>query len=231
MAVFNDEEVIHLVMRLAHIIRTPLSTIKGGVQLVQIINKPEGEAADYLDSAVHEVDRIDEIMGDLLNYIRLGIPEKQVVDVAAVASEVVLEQSGPAHCQGVTVKAHEGPTEATVDAAHLQLALSELVNNAVRACDSGGTVMLSCSAAEGWLTVTVDDDGPGVSSLVEPRLMDPFFTTSPGGTGLGLNIAAKSASLSGGRLEWCNRPEGGARFSLYLPIDESSEVGTASPAT
>ena len=77
---------------------------------------------------------------------------------------------------------------------------------------------------EDQVAIDFDDRGPGIATETGPRIMRPFFSTSTQGTGLGLNIVARTAHLAGGRLEWCNRDAGGARFSLLLPLVEGSHA-------
>jgi two-component system NtrC family sensor kinase len=72
--------------------------------------------------------------------------------------------------------------------------------------------------------LTVDDEGPGIPPEALPRIFEPFFTTKPEGTGLGLSISQRIAQALGGSLTAENRPGGGARFTLLLPLAENPEV-------
>ncbi len=98
--------------------------------------------------------------------------------------------------------------------------LLNLLGNAAKAMRDGGEVRVSACQEEtsGGPTavLTIDDDGPGIPAAVLPRLFHPFTTT--GGTGLGLYLSREAARRLGGNLEAANRPEGGARFTLRLPL-------------
>ena len=93
-----------------------------------------------------------------------------------------------------------------------------IMANALAAAGPGGRVRLRAeTVALEWVMIAVEDDGPGIAAGVADRLFEPFATTKPTGTGLGLNVSRRVAEAHGGRLEGGNRPEGGACFSLTLP--------------
>lgn len=72
--------------------------------------------------------------------------------------------------------------------------------------------------------ITITDDGPGIGPEAGRRLFEPFFTTKPGGTGLGLCIAQEIVQQHGGDITWANRPEGGAEFTIRLPLEAHANV-------
>jgi len=127
----------------------------------------------------------------------------------------------------------EVPAEAlTVLAAgqDLERIVLNLIGNAVKVLPEGGRVRVRVERDRGEptrATVTVEDDGPGIPSEVLPRLFQPFSTSKPGagGTGLGLFVSRAAARRLGGDLFAKNMPEGGARFTLWLPL-----AGAAEPA-
>jgi C4-dicarboxylate-specific signal transduction histidine kinase len=109
-----------------------------------------------------------------------------------------------------------------VDPQRLALAVANVVFNAADAMVDRGARAIRVHAARNGLHVVlhVDDSGPGLSSAVRERLFEPFFTTKPEGKGLGLGLALSAESLAamGGRIHADNRAEGGARFSITLPL-------------
>jgi signal transduction histidine kinase len=70
-----------------------------------------------------------------------------------------------------------------------------------------------------WVDLGVEDGGPGVPDEAAREIFRPFFTTKPGGTGLGLAVCRSIAAQHGGQLMFANQPRGGARFWVRLPID------------
>lgn len=113
-----------------------------------------------------------------------------------------------------------GPASLVLDGGGLQDALVNLILNARDAMGSGGTICLTARALrDTWLEITVEDEGPGFTAEALQRGLDPFFTTKGGeGSGLGLSMVYDQIKLQGGTVRLSNRPEGGARVSLRLPL-------------
>src|SRR5690606_494583 len=119
--------------------------------------------------------------------------------------------------------------------------LINLVRNAVQAMGDKGTVRIGASflpsgrgaargdAEEGWLVVTVKDDGPGIPPEVRDSLFMPFVTTKQKGTGLGLAISERIVEEMGGRIELSSRPGEGSTFSIVLPVGAGGPDGAARP--
>jgi len=112
----------------------------------------------------------------------------------------------------------------------LRQALSNLFRNSVEACNAQGRpaqidVRAHVDRAHGVVHLTLADNGPGIAPDALPRVFQPFFTQRPGGTGLGLAIVQKVIVSHNGRVSAANRPEGGALFSVTLPL--STENATS----
>jgi signal transduction histidine kinase len=139
--------------------------------------------------------------------------------VAEALEVVVRDLQGSAARAGVALRVDAGPTmEVVTDLANLQMALGELIANALQVSPAGTTVMLSWEdASAGRIRINVDDEGPGVAAENAEKIMRPFFSTQPQARGLGLVLVARLCSLAGGTLEWQNLPRGGCRFSLLMP--------------
>jgi signal transduction histidine kinase len=105
----------------------------------------------------------------------------------------------------------------------LTRAVTNLVENAVR---HGGSAQVSIVPSEGWVTIAVEDNGKGIPPAELENVVKPFYRVESsrnkdtGGTGLGLAITDSVARSHGGRLELSNRPEGGLRASVVLPVAE-----------
>ena len=95
--------------------------------------------------------------------------------------------------------------------------ISNLLSNAFRWTPDGGRVQLELTAANGRVSVAVDDSGPGVPIEEQERIFRPFWSRDDSGTGLGLAIAHELAGALGGTIQLDSRPGKGSRFELVLP--------------
>jgi nitrogen fixation/metabolism regulation signal transduction histidine kinase len=155
---------------------------------------------------------------------RLPPPRLAPVGVGELARRVAAFESRR------PVRVAAGPRLAvTADADQLEQLLINLLRNAVDAVEAtGGEVVLSWSQRPGgWLEMRVDDDGPGLPATA--NLFVPFFTTKPGGTGIGLVLSRQIAEAHGGSLTLENRPTGGCRARLRLPLSPPPQ--SAHPAS
>lgn len=213
----TEEDLSEMVLRLAHEIRNPLATIKSGVQLMRRLTSPKEEMATHFESVLQQVDRIDQSLGDMQRFVRLGVGRPSEVEVSEVVAEVAGELGLEPTGDGVrTIVGGGPPLLVRVDEDNLRLCLRELASNAMRFSPRAPSFSWG-RRDDGLVEVRIDDEGPGVAPEVASRIMRPFFSTSTQGTGLGLNIAEKICRLSGGWLEWCNLPGRGCRFTLVLP--------------
>jgi signal transduction histidine kinase len=110
--------------------------------------------------------------------------------------------------------------EARGDRAQLEQVLIELLSNAMDHSKPGDTVVLTCRRIprERRAVISVEDQGPGVPPEIRPRIFDLFFTTKPGGTGLGLATIKRYARLHGGDVTLEVATGGGAKFVVFLPL-------------
>jgi len=95
--------------------------------------------------------------------------------------------------------------------------VSNLLNNAFRWTPDGGRIELTLVAANGTVSVSIADTGPGIKPADQERIFRPFWSRDGGGTGLGLAIASELAVALGGRIELESEPGAGTRFDLKLP--------------
>ena len=131
----------------------------------------------------------------------------------------------------VTLEAPGTPVMLDADPVLIRHALFNLIHNATEAAPTGPVVVaLARDKSHGvpGCRLTVTDSGPGLKPDLMEKLFTPFFTTRPGGTGLGLSVAQHIAALHGGSIQAENRPEGGARFTIWLPVQRRIYEGKSS---
>ncbi len=215
-----------------------------GRHLGEYLNAVHAEAASPAVQGLRKRLRIDAILADLPSLIeglmegaersaaivdglkrfsatdRGGAERFDLADAVRRSAHWV-EKAAPAHVQ-LLLDAPDAPVMLCGAAGRIQQVLINLVQNAVDATahHPAPRVSVRLTEADGWATVTVADNGPGLSPDVQQRLFEPFFTTKPvgEGTGLGLSISFGIVEQHGGQLRADNAPEGGARFTLRLPL-------------
>jgi two-component system sensor histidine kinase HydH len=228
---------------LAHEVKNPLGAIKGAAQLLA---EGGGDHADreFVGIILEEVDRLDRVVGDILDYARTRSGEVEPIDVNAAVRRT-LQILAPSHDDQVEVviELSEPLPQVRVDPEQLRQVMMNLVTNAVQAMGGQGRVSVSTSfrrtaratwpvsLAHGAVEIRVADTGPGISTKVLKNLFIPFFTTKPTGTGLGLAISQRIVQNAGGTIDVQTSAGVGTTFAVVLPADAAGAASAAAPAS
>ncbi len=227
---------------LAHEVKNPLGAIKGAAQLLGDPSHDTklGQAdMEFVGIILEEVERLDRVVGSVLDYARPSKGDVGAVDVNAVVKRTltVLATDRTEECELCTELTESLPA-VRADAEQLRQVLINLIRNAVQAMGGHGTVQVTTRrrrerASEvrdavlshtDWVEIAVRDEGPGIAPQVQKNLFVPFFTTKDRGTGLGLAISQRVVEEMGGRIEVVSRPGAGSTFSLVLPAVAEAHV-------
>jgi signal transduction histidine kinase len=226
---------------LAHEVKNPLGAIKGAAQLLA---EPEGgkqvdpHANEFIGIILEEVDRLNRVVGNVLDYARPSKGNPGAVDVNAVVKRTlqVLASERGGETAVMTELADDLPL-VRADAEQLRQVLMNLVRNALQATNGTGNVTVKTRERRGgvgskidWVEIGVRDDGPGISPQVLKSLFVPFFTTKDKGTGLGLAISQRLVEEWGGRIEVASSEGSGSTFTVVLPAGIET-VAQARPST
>jgi signal transduction histidine kinase len=214
----------------SHELRTPLAIVRGSVEhLRRNRDQPVAEVGAALDDIDAGTQRLTALVEDLLVLARTDSGAIELDRNPTDLGEVTLDAAGGlaavAHELGVEVRIDAEPVPLNGDVGRLRQLVVILVDNAIRHAASGESatrsVEVSARTVEGSAVLVVDDDGPGLRPEDLPRVFDRFWRAPdapPGGTGLGLAIARWIVERHGGSITAANRPSGGARFEVRLPI-------------
>ena len=185
--------------------------------------KPDlGEACETANNIRKAGRRASEIIDRLRSLYKKAPPQRELVDVNEIISEMVVMLRGEANRYAVSQRTDlaAGIPKITADRVQLQQVLMNLMLNAIEAMrETGGSVLVETRLNEsGLLQISVHDTGPGLPAAKEDQIFEPFFTTKPQGSGMGLAISRSIIESHGGRL-WATRNSGpGATFHFTLPI-------------
>jgi signal transduction histidine kinase len=208
-----------IVAGVAHEVRNPLFGIGATVDALEARMRGADEYATYIRVLRGELSRMSTLMHELLEYGRPPQLSRTTCSIAEVVEDAIARCSRRANDLGVTLE-HEGnDTTLSLDRGRVLQVLINLVDNAVHHSPAGKAVRVHHGADNGNVFLNIDDDGPGFPLEDLPRLFEPFFTKRSGGTGLGLSIVQRIVEQHGGAVAAENRPGGGARVAVCLPVE------------
>ena len=222
---------------LAHEIRNPLGSITGSIEMIRESSSLSEEDRRLCDIVQREARRLNDLVGDMLDLSKRRPPTAEATDVAALAREVVALAANAARGSDVLVRyegPEQGPAFARCDGAQMRQVLWNLVRNAMQASSAGSRVSVRVQISERQVTLSVDDEGPGIAEQDQSRIFEDFFTTSTQGAGIGLAVVRRivedHASM-GGSLALERTTRGGASFRVTLNRDVAGlRRSTRSPA-
>ncbi len=210
----------------SHELRTPLTVI--GLNVGELRRDPErplAEVANVVDDIEAEVGQMTTLVEELLLLARSdsGAIEvrREPIDLAAVVAEALPRLGDLAAARSVTVSLDATAAPMRGDPERLAQLVTILADNAIRFSSAGGTVRVTVALSDGRARLAVEDQGRGIRAEDLPRLFDRFWraTDAPaGGVGLGLSIAGWIVRQHRGQINAANRPTGGARFEVSLPV-------------
>lgn len=214
-----EEELRQILRKVGHEIRNPLFCLQAGIQLLQRLTHPEGEIAEQFASLLTQIARIERVTQGLHQLSRLEVGAPRWLSLAEYTGKALQELHPAAAQAGVYLAGGWGPAcEVEADPANLDTALREILSNGVKASPAGGTVTLRWEvSASRQVAIHVVDEGLGIANEHAAEILRPFFSTQPGGRGLGLTLALWACRLMGADLEWENLSSGGCRFSVIMP--------------
>jgi len=203
---------------IAHEIRNPLSSIKGFSQYFQNQFQKGSDDWNYAAVMIGEVDRLNRVIEDLLNFAKPQDMKTQDVPVLPVVNHVLklVDSDLAAKKIRVTVKL-DGKLEVRGDADMLTQVLLNLILNAVEAMSPGGELGVRGSVSEDRAVIHITDTGPGIADEQLSHVFEPFFTSKKEGTGLGLAIVYRIVENLQGSIDVTSIDGVGTRFTLTFP--------------
>ena len=164
---------------------------------------------------------MDKIVGDLQDYARPIVPEREEIVVEKLIEDVV--QSLP-HTDGVRIATEVPDLQLMADPHLMHRVLANLILNAVQAMPDGGTVTVSASTNDGSVAISVHDTGIGIPNDAQEKLFKPLFTGKAKGTGLGLAVVKRIVDAHAGQITVESEVGKGSTFTVNLPSEEELKV-------
>lgn len=204
--------------QIAHEIRNPLNSISLNIELLEDEFKDSNsEARGLIRSALRELDRLNGIVNEYLQFSRFPKPNLKRGKIEGLVQSVVDSFRPPARI-AFTVHQANGTPAVWLDEQLLRQVIDNLLRNAVEAIENEGAIVLETDVIDRFVVIRVRDSGIGIPGDVQSKLFEPFFTTKSHGTGLGLATSQQIMFEHNGHVLVESQPGKGTTFSLLLPI-------------
>jgi len=218
-------ELAQLTSGLAHEIKNPLSTIKLNLDLLSEELASSGSERDRrnlirLRRLQDEVQRLHGVLDEFLRFAGKMELHPQVHDLRQLVEELIDFFRPQAESSRVVLRASvpAEPVACSVDAGLFKQAVLNLMINATQAMTDGGELLLRLDRQEDQAALEVIDTGPGIEPEACERIFQAYYSTRPGGSGLGLPLTRRIVRLHGGDVRVHSEPGKGTRFVICLPL-------------
>ena len=225
----------HLSAQITHELRNPLASIGLNAELLdeEIVDLgleelKQKELSSLLSDISREIERLKGITEEYLRYARIPPPELDDLDLNVLCQDIIDFSRAETERFNVVLTLDPDPVPRLVkaDANQLRSAMINLIRNACEALEtSGGFIKISIRTGGGCAKVTIEDNGIGIPKKHQQKAFEPFFSTKPQGTGLGLSMVQQLVKAQNGTIEldeaWRKErygETGGCVFSIYLPL-------------
>jgi signal transduction histidine kinase len=221
---------------LSHELRTPVTAIYGGSQVLRRENVDEATRREIIGDIVSESERLERLVENLLVLARA---ERHAVDaghdpvlIRPILTRVVAEKRRRWPGAVLVVDVEPGLPPVIGDEASVELVLRNLISNALKYGPASGTITIFAGRLDNEVVIRVTDEGDGIDTADIGHLFDLFFRTEDArrhaqGAGIGLFVVRVLVESVGGRVWAANRPDGGAEFGFGLPIFVEADDGPA----
>jgi len=214
---------------LAHEINTPLTGISSFAQMLGKMTTKDDPRADLVSKLVDQSFRVSRIVSNLREAVRGGGSSGVVLEINGVVASAAQDAARSLGAEDrLVLEIESEPALVWASPAPLELAIANLVRNAIEASPEGTTVRMALIVGAETVEIEVDDCGPGIPEEVLEKAFEPFYSTKTerGGTGLGLAITRDMITRLGGEVGLENMDQGGTRAIIRLPRWQGSEASS-----
>ncbi len=227
-----DSQRSQLIANISHDLRSPLTSIRGHLEtlLLEENNISEAEKREYVEITLRNVAGFQRLVEELLDLARFEsgqiVPEKLQFSLAELIQDVVLKMRGQSDSNDIVIEYNPDPNLPFYngDIGLIERALTNIIGNAIEHTPKKGTIDVDLSFDDGMYHISVLDSGAGIPLDNLPHIFERFYRVDKSrnrktkSTGLGLAIAKEVVELHGGFIEARNSDEGGAIFTITLPM-------------
>jgi two-component system, NtrC family, sensor histidine kinase HydH len=207
---------------LAHEIRNPLASIDGATNLIESEQTPQDMRKASLAIIRKEVQRLNRLLTNLLDFARPRKPEFQAVNADRLIDSIIALAGHSAQQKGIALRKDvpAGVPPFECDPEQMKQVILNLAINAVQAMTGTGEIVLAARQKDSSVVISVKDRGPGINDEDLDKVFNPFYTTKDTGTGIGLSVVYQIVNQHGGAVVAERNVEGGMTFSLTIPLSQ-----------
>ncbi len=209
----------------AHEIRNPLSSLKGFATYFRERFRENPADRETAEVMIREVDRLNRVINQLLEFARPLTMTLVPASLQSLIRHALKTVEGQAREKGIAIETDLPPEigEIPIDADRMSQVLMNLCLNAIAATEAGGTLRVVLDRQDDRsIRISIADTGAGIRKEDLSRVFDPYFTTKPTGTGLGLPIVQKIVEAHGGKILLASEPGEGTTATVILPLTHPS---------
>lgn len=199
--------------RIAHDLRNPLSVIKNTMELMKLQNNDKQQKEHY-DKINRTVSRMTHQINEVLDYVN---PKPLQLESTTTTSIIQSSLEKIAKPNEVIINIQKNDLPLVCDKEKMETVLINLITNAIQVMNNKGKINIKTVDQKDKIVIEVEDNGPGISSDVLPKIFDPLFTTKPIGTGLGLTSCKNIIERHGGTIDVKTDLGAGTTFVMTLP--------------
>ncbi|WP_377891023.1 ATP-binding protein [Alkalihalobacillus sp. R86527] len=205
----------------AHEIRNPLTSIIGLTKIIQV----DDTQTKYMEIIKSELERIDKLVNEFVMYGKPGGTQKKTCEIGSIISDTVKLM----HCTAKKKNVHlhfdqpKDLVELYIDKSQFKQVLINLINNAIDAMSEGGDVTIALAVHDTEVTITINDEGNGMTQEEIENFGLPFYSTKDKGLGIGLSICSDIVKSHNGRIGVNSSDENGTAIQLSFPYEEKNK--------
>lgn len=228
-----------LIVGIAHELRNPLNAVRLNLFTSEKLirgesNVPIDEASMMIRESVSELERVNDLIGQLLGFARIENQQEAWIDIDRELTAVLnfMKQIHEHHRIEVSILMGAPHAQAMISSKHFRQILLNLLQNARDAMPDGGRIRISVHNSPNEILVAFEDDGPGIPESMYEKIFEPFYSSRRDGVGLGLAVVRNLLEANGGTISCKRSPDlGGLCFELQLQGHVEGSSGDDDPST
>ena len=207
---------------LAHEIRNPLGSIRGTAEILRDDYRPGDPKHEFIEIQIKETERLNHVVEDFLRMARQQPMELRDCSIREELETIVTLVAKDARNRGISLRLELSDEQAIVrgDSEKLRQAFLNIIINALQATPSGGCVSITYRRNNNSYEICFADSGSGIEADALTKIFEPFYTTKPDGTGLGLAVTRKIIEGHAGTMDIASEIGRGTTVSIKLPLEE-----------